>query len=838
MDARPTESAPALPSLPPLASTLRCTSASAEPPPASAGPALPHTSSATSLVTSATTTTADEPPPQQQQSNDQLSSILFGIPDRAATASAPPDLEISSRSLFAFKAGYSGIFSDIRTDDYYESFYNENPERLNLPPPLPTDSRYSHEDDQLQRQPSGRRPPAPPSNQSIPIPRRPSPRPIGSRINTEHSPAPSPPSQTNSSTADVEQQVDDTRQVSAASSAVQIHQQQQLRYMAQHQQQQQQQQRQHVPVQDTVGPLWASLNQLTLDEIDGNNGTLSPRRLYPQAYPPSSSGLNYLYATQPGSPLEPQPTLFESSPPPAPQQQRWLDGIYDPTPQDYGGYRGGGGGREDMDIRAAYSARALYPLQSHQQQQRGRRGGGNSGRSRGHNNSPFNYLYASRAAASVVVPPPNSSNYLDAQAAAAAAAAAAAVYKNGGVHINGTGPFGGGSGRGMRNNGGKGNRGMKMNDHHRDSYRGGNGGGMRNDYRDSEDGGSGGGSRGNGLVSNNKLSSFNDIIGRAEELARDQHGCRFLQTKLEEGNAMYINSIFEECYEKFVDLMTDPFGNYLCQKLFEHCNDAQRLALVERCAPAFPRVSTNMHGTRAVQRMVECLSTPRQVEAVCKALAPAAVALMKDINGNHVIQRCLHRMDPAHNQFVYDAVASHCFELATHRHGCCVMQRCMDYASPAQRNQLAKQINKNALPLVQNAFGNYVVQYVLGLNDPSYTAEIIRRLRGHVAELSMQKFSSNVVEKGLLQGARDLRQELIFELIEDEDTMRRLLHDAYGNYVIQRALQVAESPQLEHICEAIRPHLNSLRQSPYGKRIQAKIQKRMPKCLPASIASN
>jgi len=301
---------------------------------------------------------------------------------------------------------------------------------------------------------------------------------------------------------------------------------------------------------------------------------------------------------------------------------------------------------------------------------------------------------------------------------------------------------------------------------------------------------------------------------------------------------MYINSIFEECYEKFVDLMTDPFGNYLCQKLFEHANDAQRLALVERCAPAFPRVSTNMHGTRAVQRMVECLSTPRQVEAVCTALSPAAVQLMKDINGNHVIQRCLHRMDPAHNQFVYDAVAANCFELATHRHGCCVMQRCMDYASPAQRNQLARQINANALPLVQNAFGNYVVQYVLGLNDPTYTAEIIRRLRGHVAELSMQKFSSNVVEKGLLQGARQLRRELIGELIEDTDTMRRLLHDAYGNYVIQRALQVAESPQLEAICEAIRPHLNSLRASPYGKRIQAKIQKRMPKCLPASIVSN
>lgn len=415
-----------------------------------------------------------------------------------------------------------------------------------------------------------------------------------------------------------------------------------------------------------------------------------------------------------------------------------------------------------------------------------------------------------------------SGDYVNAQAAAAAAAAAAAVYQSNGVHINGVGNFSPLRGGRMV---GRGGRGVEM----RRSGGGRNTGTMMERGVSTPEGTVSGG----GV----KLSSLNDVIGRAEELARDQHGCRFLQTKLEEGNTMYINSIFEECYEKFVDLMTDPFGNYLCQKLFEYCSDEQRLALVERCAPAIPMVSVNMHGTRAVQRMVECLSTPKQVKVVCDALKASAVDLMKDINGNHVIQRCLNRLDAVHNQFVYDAVASSCFELATHRHGCCVMQRCMDFATPSQKNQLASQINANALPLVQNAFGNYVVQYVLEMDNAVYTAEIIERLRGHLAELSMQKFSSNVVEKSLQLSSRETRRELIDELVCDAETMRRLLHDAYGNYVIQRALQVAEGPQLEAICDAIRPHLNSLRQSPYGKRIQAKILKRMPKGMPALSTS-
>lgn len=472
----------------------------------------------------------------------------------------------------------------------------------------------------------------------------------------------------------------------------------------------------------------------------------------------------------------------------------------------------------------------------------GAAGGGGGGAGASNRHSSFE---SPRGRAVPVIPA-----YVTSQATAAAAAAAAAVFQSNGVHLNGTGgytPVRTGNGPSQprvltsRSTGRFNDARRSSGAHHQDTYGRGPvshvGGTSRNSGssdrglmdRSGGGGGSGGGNDGGSAA---KFSSFNDVVGRAEELARDQHGCRFLQTKLEEGNIMYINSIFEECYEKFVDLMTDPFGNYLCQKLFEFCSDAQRLALVERCAPAIPAVSTNMHGTRAVQRMIEFLSTPEQVRAVCKALQPAAVSLMKDINGNHVIQRCLNRMDPQHNQFVYDAVASNCFELATHRHGCCVMQRCMDFASPMQRNQLAKQINANALPLVQNAFGNYVVQYVLELNDPVYTEEIIRRLRGHLAELSMQKFSSNVVEKSLQLSTRELRHELIEELISDQETMRRLLHDAYGNYVIQRALQIAEGPQLERICEAIRPHLHSLKQSPYGKRIQAKIVKRMPKGIP------
>jgi hypothetical protein len=96
-------------------------------------------------------------------------------------------------------------------------------------------------------------------------------------------------------------------------------------------------------------------------------------------------------------------------------------------------------------------------------------------------------------------------------------------------------------------------------------------------------------------------------------LCKDQHGCRFLQKKLEDRNPEHIQIIFDETAPHVVELMTDPFGNYLCQKLLEFCNDEQRNALVRNAAPAMVSIALNQHGTRALQKMIEFISTDDQV---------------------------------------------------------------------------------------------------------------------------------------------------------------------------------------------------------------------------------
>ncbi|KAK9447089.1 armadillo-type protein [Limtongia smithiae] len=312
------------------------------------------------------------------------------------------------------------------------------------------------------------------------------------------------------------------------------------------------------------------------------------------------------------------------------------------------------------------------------------------------------------------------------------------------------------------------------------------------------------------------------LVNEIYPLCKDQHGCRYLQKKLEERDPEHLDMIFKETYPHVVELMIDPFGNYLCQKLLEHATDEQRTILVETAAPQLVKIALNQHGTRALQKMIEHVSTTEQIHLIVNALKTNVVELIQDLNGNHVIQKCLNRLSSEDAQFIFDAVSENCIAVGTHRHGCCVLQRCIDHASGNQKQQLVSEITTNALILVQDPFGNYVTQYVLDLADSQYKDPLIRRFAGNVCTLSMQKFSSNVIEKCIRIAEGSTRKILIDELLSSI-FLEKLLRDSYANYVIQTALDCADTQTRQMLVDAIRPILPSIRNTPYGRRIQSKI---------------
>lgn len=211
---------------------------------------------------------------------------------------------------------------------------------------------------------------------------------------------------------------------------------------------------------------------------------------------------------------------------------------------------------------------------------------------------------------------------------------------------------------------------------------------------------------------------------------------------------------------------------------------------------------------------------------IIQALSGQVVDLIQDLNGNHVIQKCLNHLKSSEAQFIFDAVGEHCVIVGTHRHGCCVLQRCIDHASGQQKHDLVRKITAHSFNLVQDPFGNYVVQYILDLNEPAFTTPMCENFRGKIVELSKQKFSSNVIEKCIRCAEMPAKAMMIEELLLDVEDLVQLMRDSYGNYVVQTALEFAPSDMCVQLIEMMRPILPSIRQTPYGRRIQSKVQER------------
>ncbi|QRV96350.1 Pumilio-family RNA binding repeat [Ceratobasidium sp. AG-Ba] len=93
---------------------------------------------------------------------------------------------------------------------------------------------------------------------------------------------------------------------------------------------------------------------------------------------------------------------------------------------------------------------------------------------------------------------------------------------------------------------------------------------------------------------NRECTRLEDLVGEIPALCKDQYGCRYLQKKLEEGVPEHRNIIFREASSLFVELMTDPLGNYLCQKLLEYSTDEQLNMICESVAQDLVGISLNM----------------------------------------------------------------------------------------------------------------------------------------------------------------------------------------------------------------------------------------------------
>ncbi|KAG8759083.1 mRNA binding protein puf3 [Serendipita sp. 396] len=326
----------------------------------------------------------------------------------------------------------------------------------------------------------------------------------------------------------------------------------------------------------------------------------------------------------------------------------------------------------------------------------------------------------------------------------------------------------------------------------------------------------------------NKRWDLQDIAGHVLEFSSDQHGSRFIQHKLTTANELSRSIVYRELIPtNILRLARDVFGNYVLQKLCELGTPEERATVARTLQGHIVPLSLDMYGCRVLQRMIDYLNAEEQARWVDE-LNGHILQCVKDSNGNHVIQKFLE--SPLSDKSIFILTfKGHVYEMATHPHGCRVLQRCFEHVKPELTRVLLNEMHLRTLGLMQDQYGNYVCQFILEKGSAYDRNRVIDTLTGSMLPMSKHKFASNVCEKAIINSSPEQRRTLIEEIsLQRPDGMNpmvTMIKDQYANYVLQRALEIAEGPAMEGLVNALRPQLFNMQKlpasSPFSKHIIA-----------------
>ena len=315
--------------------------------------------------------------------------------------------------------------------------------------------------------------------------------------------------------------------------------------------------------------------------------------------------------------------------------------------------------------------------------------------------------------------------------------------------------------------------------------------------------------------------SLSELIKNSNAISKDQSGCRFLQKKIEEKPEL-AGKILNNALQNIIQIITDPFGNYLIQKLFDYMSEEQICQFIALIQIDIYKICINSYGTRVIQKIIDYLHTELLLKTFLNLIKPIVKQIILDINGSHILIKLIEINSPTATKVIYGEIAENIVLISMHKHRCCVLQKCIERAAPKEQHQLFSLLLYHCKELIIDQCGNYIIQFMITLNIEEINLNVAEQLSDDIENYSKQKYSSNVVEKCLECGTDQICDKIIKALLAAECIVSLLL-DKFGNYVVQKALQRADQETQQNILNLIAPHLQKLKNYPFGMKLYSKL---------------
>ncbi|CAD7969285.1 unnamed protein product [Amoebophrya sp. A120] len=217
---------------------------------------------------------------------------------------------------------------------------------------------------------------------------------------------------------------------------------------------------------------------------------------------------------------------------------------------------------------------------------------------------------------------------------------------------------------------------------------------------------------------------------------------------------------------------------------FEVCQDAQGATALQTL------IGETQLGVQCKLRIAGCFNCDR------------VLTLSQCAHGSHVIRKLLSSWLPEEASFLFPLMRANLNAIACSKYGTVVLQRLVDaLVAEDMIEALLIEMIGHAATLAQDPFGNYLLQYVMSSKHlykfqdrDVFIQAVLNALQEEVSleTLCCQKFASNVIEHALCT-AGDRVRELFYEEGCTYDFLNRVIRDRFGNYIVQRVLELSNN---------------------------------------------
>ena len=346
------------------------------------------------------------------------------------------------------------------------------------------------------------------------------------------------------------------------------------------------------------------------------------------------------------------------------------------------------------------------------------------------------------------------------------------------------------------------------------------------------------------------ISAINNILQSCEESESSssltttntkitiiQNSCYYLKYRILSNSEFSNIILYPFLRPKMLNLIINHFGTYIYQNFLEVLNKNNLIDFLVFLTNNFDIISHSTNGTRVIQKLIEICSSIKNennnnnfiYQAFIEMFKNKIVSLCIDENANHIIQKFIFNIKFPFNNFVYEEIYKNFIYIALTKYGCCVIQKCLIHGNKEQKEKVIFLILKYTFSLIGAQFGNYVYQSIILLNDAEIIKKILEIIKHKIIFLCNEKYSSNVIEKLLEIQNKNIVNNIIEKLSNNEQKIMELITNKYGNYIIQKILSVNNNKHtFNRIIKIINKNLNQILTLPFGKKLLSKIILKFP----------